>query len=166
MLKKYTLTSETIHVSNKVLHRIRSSQEIRDIPAGIIGGFVESEGNLSQDGDSSVIDDAMVYDDAFVSGDAIVGNYARICDGAVVFGSAQVIGHAVISGESQVKEKAEVRGHVFVCDSAVVAGTNMGILLVRLCVLRGQLVQFMCQVQIFLLLLIVSGPVMFCYRFA
>ena len=83
-MKKYELTSETPDYTGKTLYRIRA---LRDIPehgvvAGDLGGWVESEANLSQD-----------YN-AWVSGDAHVYGNARVTDNARVSGSACVYDNA------------------------------------------------------------------------
>lgn len=82
---KYELTDET---NGSGLRRIRA---LRDIPRcgvkeGDLGGWVESEGNLTQEGDCWVSDDAQVF-----------GN-ARVCDAAQVCGDARVFDAAVCGG--------------------------------------------------------------------
>ena len=70
-MKKYELTEE---VNERGLHRIRA---LRDIPRygvkkGDLGGFVESEENLSQSGDCWVAYTAVVRGHAVVSSDTKV----------------------------------------------------------------------------------------------
>jgi len=82
---KYELTDET---NGSGLRRIRA---LRDIPRygvneGDLGGWVESEGNLTQEGDCWVSDDARVF-----------GN-ARVCGNAHVFDNAQVFDAVVCGG--------------------------------------------------------------------
>lgn len=50
MEKKYILTDETIKVNGKTLYRIKALREFSNVKAGDLGGFVESESNLSHDG--------------------------------------------------------------------------------------------------------------------
>jgi hypothetical protein len=57
--KKYVLTGETKSYTGHTLHRIRR------ISGGQIGGWIESEKNLSHEGT------CWVHDDAQVSGDAV-----------------------------------------------------------------------------------------------
>ena len=82
---KYELTDET---NGSGLRRICA---LRDIPRcgvkeGDLGGWVESEGNLTQEGDCWVFDDALIYGDARVSDDAQVFGNARVFDAAVCGG--------------------------------------------------------------------------------
>jgi hypothetical protein len=47
MNDKYELTDETIDVLGNTLHRIKALKNFSDIHKGDLGGFVESEENLS-----------------------------------------------------------------------------------------------------------------------
>lgn len=66
--KKYELTEETIEVCGITLYRIKALRDFADIKKGDVGGFIESEKNLSQE------NDAMVSGNARVSGDAWIKN--------------------------------------------------------------------------------------------
>lgn len=60
--QKYEIT-DIAHEKYPFLHRIRALRDIRpDIKAGDLGGFVESESNLS----TELEDNAWIYDDAVV----------------------------------------------------------------------------------------------------
>ena len=66
--QKYEIT-DIAHEKYPFLHRIRALRDIRpDIKAGDLGGFVESERNLSFE----VGDDAWIFDDAIACNDAYV----------------------------------------------------------------------------------------------
>ena len=76
---------------------------LRDIPRhgvkkGDIGGWIEHEGNLSQNGD------CVVLDEAWVSGNA------------QVFDNAQVSGNARVSGSVWVGSKAKIGGNMALCE--------------------------------------------------
>ena len=102
MEKKYELTDETICCIGHTLHRIKALKDFFDIKKGDIGGFIEKEGNLSQD------DDCWVYDNAKVYGNAKVSDNARVFDYAKVYGNAEVYGSAHISGNAKVYDNAKV----------------------------------------------------------
>ena len=65
-MKKYKLTDETKDFLGITLHRIVCVTAFANVSAGDLGGWVESEKNLSQDGDARVSGDAWVYGDALV----------------------------------------------------------------------------------------------------
>jgi hypothetical protein len=95
---KYELTEETIKVFDKTLRRIKY------LETGEIGGWLESEENLSQDGDAQVYGNARVYGDAWVYGNARVSGDAR------VYGNARVYGDAQVSGDSWEVSPLQIQG--------------------------------------------------------
>ena len=77
-MKKYRLTEETTKVGNRTLYRIQALRDFGNVKEGDIGGYIESEKNLSQDGNAWVYGNARVYGDAWVSGNARVYGDADI----------------------------------------------------------------------------------------
>lgn len=149
MSKKYEFTGETkVNDHGKTLHRIRSLMDFDEVRVGSIGGWIESEHNLSHDGKAwveayaEVYDDAVVYENARVSGcakvygNAVIHDNARIHDYTIVRGSADIcgtcktFGWCVIGGQTrlrgnvQVGEKAEIGGgYVTLTGDEVIRGT-------------------------------------------
>lgn len=56
--KKYEFTGETKEWCGHTLHRIRAIVDIAYTKAGEVGGWIESESNLSENGDAEVCGDA------------------------------------------------------------------------------------------------------------
>lgn len=52
MEKKYILTEETKEVGGHILHKIQAVRDFGDVQKGDLGGWVESEENLSHDVDT------------------------------------------------------------------------------------------------------------------
>lgn len=113
-MKKFELVkSEKIKVGKVTLYRVKALKDfglVKDgntqyyrVKEGDLGGYVQSENNLSHDGDAWVSQDGAVYEDAFVT------------DNALVFGNA------LVSGTSQIKGAARVGGTTQVSGSAVIA---------------------------------------------
>ena len=115
-MKKYELTSETKVINGVKLHRIKALKSFGNIKEGDLGGWIESEKNLSQDGDAWVFDNAKVYGYATVGGNATVSGYAT------VYGNATVDGNATISGNAIVSENATVDGNATISGNAIVSG--------------------------------------------
>ena len=113
-MKKYELTSETKIVFGHILYRIKALSSFGCVSAGDLGGFLESEKNLSQNGDAwvygnaEVSGNARVYGNAEVSGNARVSGDARVSGNAEVSGNARVYGNAEVSGNARVYGNAEV----------------------------------------------------------
>ena len=123
-MKKYELTDETIEYIGHTLHRIRAVRSFGDVKKGELGGFIESEFNLTHEGNCWVAENARIFGDAQVFGKAEVNGKAVVCGDAQVFGKARIYDNAQVSGDAQVFGKAEVSGKAIVCGDAVVAGTN------------------------------------------
>ena len=116
---KYCLTTETITINGHVLHRIMALKNFAGvIKVGDLGGFIESERNLSHEGICWVADDAKVY------GNATVRNNAVVYAGALVWEDAQVSGYAWVCGNAKVFGNALVAGHARVYDGAWVFGNS------------------------------------------
>ena len=110
-MKKFELTTESItNALGKKLFRIKALVEFGDVKAGQLGGYVEKEGNVSQDGNAWVYEDAAVYGDAKVYEDAQVYGYAQVYGDARVYGYAQVSGNAWVYGDAAVSGNAWVYG--------------------------------------------------------
>lgn len=119
-MPKYEMTSETITVDGHVLHRIRALRNvgIKDKRTGGVfmsyayaedlGGFIESEANLSQLDECWVSTDAMVYGNAFV------------CGCSYITGTARVHGDAIVDN-SIIEDDTEVCGSVVIKDKRVTA---------------------------------------------
>ena len=74
MEKKYKLTEESINYCSKILYRIEALKDFDDVKKGDMGGYVQSEDNLSQEGNCWVFGNAWVYDNAVVCGNAEIKN--------------------------------------------------------------------------------------------
>ena len=104
------------------LFRIKALKDFNDVKNGDIGGYVESENNLSQ------LDDCWIYDDAVVRDNAKVCHNAQIYDEVIVMGNAEVCGNAqiydevIVMGNAEVCDNARIRGHAVVQHDAVVRG--------------------------------------------
>lgn len=78
MARKYELTDESIEFNGKILYRIKALIDFDDVNAGDLGGFIESENNLSHIGNCWVYDNAKIYDNAKVYGDVKIYGSAEI----------------------------------------------------------------------------------------
>lgn len=100
--KKYELLeTHSIDDGFNKLYRIRALRSFGDVKEGDIGGYIQSEKNLSQSGFSWVYDDAVIKDDAIVGHNAKVGGTSIIRDNAKVYGNATVYGKSEMDNISQ-----------------------------------------------------------------
>lgn len=118
MSKKYELTDDTIQHEGSTLHRIRALIDIPviKVSAGDLGGYVESEKNLSHEGNCWVDMNAVVKDrarvegDAAVEGDAVVKDHALVSENAWVRDNSEVFGDAWVHGYIWMSGNASVCG--------------------------------------------------------
>ena len=120
MEKKYKFTDETKNIGGKIFHRIVAIKEFQTsigiIKKGTVGGYIESEDNLSQEDGVWVSGNARVYDDARVAGNAL------ICGNAWIYNNAQVSGNALIYGNAWIYNNAQVSGNALISGNARVYG--------------------------------------------
>ena len=109
-MKKYELTSDTKVFDGVVLHRIKALISFGNIKIGDLGGWAESEINLSQCGN------AWVGENATVGGNSRISWNARICE------NSRISGSAIVSGNSRISENVIVSGNAIVSENAMVGG--------------------------------------------
>lgn len=124
-MKKYEITSETKVINGVELHRIKALKSFGNIKKGELGGWIESEKNLSQDGDAWVFDNTIICENATVDGHAMVYGNARVDGNAMVYGNAMVCGHATVGENARVDGHAIVGGHATVDGHAIVGDYAM-----------------------------------------
>lgn len=137
--KKYELTDDVRALyTGETVHRIRALRDFGNVKKGELGGYVESEFNLSHEGNAwvygtakvfnrarviengKVLQNAIVYGQATVSKNAVVDNNAQVSDRAILTDFASVSGHAVVCERAIIKEYANLFGRACVSGEAVV----------------------------------------------
>ena len=124
MSKKY----ELIPSDREGFYRVKALRDFNDVKKGDIGGYIQSENNLSQ------LDYCWIYDNARIYNNAVICDDARVCDNAriwgdskilnygQVYGNAEVCGDAVVCNCANVYHNARVFGNAIIRDNAVVRG--------------------------------------------
>ena len=106
MNAKYEITG-IAHEKYPFLHRIRALRDIgSELKAGDLGGFVESEGNLSFEAE----DDAWIFNDAIAAGEGHVDKGSVLRERAIVCGCAYASHGTEMSGDSRAEDDAYIRG--------------------------------------------------------
>ena len=115
LTKKYELlATDSIEVGSHKLHRIRALRDFGNVRCGDLGGYVETEDNLSHKGTAWVADDARVLDKGRVSEDGLVSGQA------VVLGQARIFGNARVCGTARITDRAWIADFASVVDEAIV----------------------------------------------
>lgn len=117
MDKKYKLIKSDI----KGLYRVKAVRDFGNVKKGDIGGYVQSEDNLSHEGycwvhgNAIIHDNARIYGNAQISdcavidgnvriyGDSEIWDYAIIRDNALIYGDSVISGNAFIDGDAEIK---------------------------------------------------------------
>ena len=115
-MKYEILKDESIEFDDRKLYRIRALKDFHNVKKGKVGGYIESERNLSQEGE------AWVYSDARISGDARILGNARIAGDARILGNARIAGDAWVLGDAWVSGDAWVLGDAWVSGDARISG--------------------------------------------
>lgn len=130
---KYELTGYVCRIKGNVkVYEIRALRDIEryNVRRGDLGGYIESEYNLSQQGDCWIEKQCYVYNEGQVLDDAYVGNHSKVYDKAILRDQAQVLdggeayGNAKMFGESKIKggvirENAIIKDDSVICRSWV-----------------------------------------------
>ena len=115
-MKKYELLKDdTIQLANKTLYRIKAIKNFGGIKAGTLGGYIQSEDNLSHDGNAWVRDNAVVCDKAIVRDSAVICCDAEIRDNAVIRDNAWICNNARICDNAIIRDSAMIRGNARIC---------------------------------------------------
>ncbi len=124
-MKKFELTEVFKITHGRKLFQIRALIDLAcGVKAGGLGGWVETEHNLSQSGDAWIYDSAEVYGDAEVCGNACVFGNARVFGNACVSGSARVFGNAEVYDHALVHDNAQIFGDAWAFNNASIGGTT------------------------------------------
>ena len=88
-----------------------------DVHAGDLGGFVQSEENLSQEGQCWIAGNAVVAEEAYVYGDAILWDHACVRGCAAISGPSRIGGNAIIE-DYAIITAGYVHGNVHISGNA------------------------------------------------
>jgi carbonic anhydrase/acetyltransferase-like protein (isoleucine patch superfamily) len=140
VMQKYRLVTsdrKIVHEPQRSfsIYRIQATRDFAKVKTGDLGGYIESEANLSHDGMAwvernaevqgcaSVRDDAVVTDQALVWDDALISGQARVGGTVWVFGNVQISGKALVTGQCVISEDAVITDDAVIADDARVYGT-------------------------------------------
>lgn len=128
-LKYELLENDYIQMGGVPLYRIRSLRDFRDVKKGDLGGYIDSENNLSHDGDcwvydtSRVLGAAHIHDNARIHGCSYIGGCADIFENAYVYGGLPVYRNVHIFGQSRICGHSRISGYVYLSGNTKIGGT-------------------------------------------
>ena len=125
--KKYEILIDkenTIEFKGRILHRIRALKNFNDVKTGDIGGFVESEWNLSQEGNCWIYDDAKSMDSAkctdesqMYNGSCMYDN-SRMLDNSRMYDNAMMYDNSKMFDNSKMYDNSRMYYYSKMCDNS------------------------------------------------
>lgn len=125
---KYELIHETTYTaSGKQLFRIKALKSFGDVKKGDLGGYVESELNLSQEGNCWIYGFAKAYDQSALFENASIDGRAEICDRVLLKGNVKVYSAHLSEKKIVLGGDAEISGNLSITnggaeDKVIVSG--------------------------------------------
>jgi len=127
--RKYELVKiNSIVFNGKTLYRIKALRDFNGIKTGDLGGYIESEDNLSHEGDcwvyneAKVLDNARVLDDVKVICKAVMREHSMAIDNAIIADHSQLFGHSLVCNYGLVQDFSILLDNSIVCNEACAKG--------------------------------------------
>jgi bacterial transferase hexapeptide repeat protein len=123
MKKKYKILRDkntSIVINGSKLYRIQALINFHDVKEGDIGGYIESDKNLSHDGDCWVYDDSKVYDNATVTDNAIVKYSSVVTDNAYVTSKSIISNNSIISGNAKIFDNCNIDNKSHISGNSII----------------------------------------------
>ena len=108
-MSKYKLTTNTIIFHNIELFQIRALKDFADVKAGDLGGYVQSEDNLSQYGDCWIYDEAKALHNASLLDNSTMRDAAVAFDHANMYDNSTMLNNSKLLGESSMFDNATMK---------------------------------------------------------
>ena len=89
---KYEITPISKRILGHTVYRVRLLRDLLDLHEGSLGGWIESESNLSQEGDCWVGNEAVLNN-------AVIKDNAHVCGNSRVFGNVVGGKKLILTGE-------------------------------------------------------------------
>lgn len=121
MAKKYKLNLDhviTRGTNETKLYRIQALKNFGDVKKGDLGGFVESEHNLSQDGNCWIYNNASAAQDSRVQENAKMYDHSSIHQYAQMFGESELHNYAEMRDNTLIAEHARMYDNSIMYDKA------------------------------------------------
>ena len=109
--RKYELTNISMEFGIKTLYRIRALKDFSDVKVGDLGGWVQSEDNLSQKGECWIYDEAKCMDNARMYDNSKMFDNTEMFDDSAMYEYSVMNGYSIIFGNSEMYGDSEMHDH-------------------------------------------------------
>ena len=108
--RKYKITNNTMEFEGRTLYRIRALKDFSNIKKGDLGGWIQTEDNLSQEGYCWIYNNAKCMDSA------------RIYDNSCMYDNSEMRGNSKMYDNSKLYDKSEMHDNSRAYDSSEMHG--------------------------------------------
>jgi len=129
MVKKYEIDYNDFIIMNELedsefqIYRIKALKDFGDVKTGDLGGYVQSEKNLSHDGDCWIYDKSKAFDDAIIKDNAKIYGLVKVGDNAILRDNVIVRSEIMeITNNAIIEHNAEIIGNGFIAGNAKIYG--------------------------------------------
>lgn len=129
LMGKYEIDYNDFIIMNELedsefkIYRIRALKDFSDVKVGDLGGYVQTEKNLSHEGNCWIYDKAKAFEDAVIKDNAKIYDLVKVGDNAIVSDDAIVRGeNMTITNNAIVEHRTEVSGNGFIFGDARIQG--------------------------------------------
>lgn len=120
-MRKYDFTGKTLIHCGTEYRQIISLKSFGSVSENEIGGFIQTEKNLSHFGNCWVKDSSKIGEDALIYGNAVVEGNVIVLGNSHIFGSAHLSENVIVYGRSKLFGRCEVSGNVHIYQDACVS---------------------------------------------
>lgn len=113
--RKYEFTGETMEFEGHTLRRIQYIRKFDGVYKDMLGGWIESEDNLSHEGNCRVVMEGKVFGNARVEGNGKVFQSSVIKDNAIIKGMAFITDGSVVRGDTIINGQTWIAGNSDIC---------------------------------------------------
>lgn len=112
MEKKYLLRKDLVKTFRKrTLYRIEALRDFGGVKKGDLGGWIQSEDNLSHEGTCWIYNNAKAFDLSSVTNDAMLLDNSMAYGKSRIYGNALLEDHATASGRSSIGDHATLANY-------------------------------------------------------
>ena len=129
--RKYELTNISMEFGIKTLYRIRALKDFSDVKVGDLGGWVQSEDNLSQKGECWIYDEAKCMDNARMYDDSCMYGYSEMYDSSRMHGDSKMHNYSemhdysIMYSYSKMYDNAEMHDNSKMYGNSIMYGNSM-----------------------------------------
>ena len=125
--KKYEILMDeknTIEFEGRVLHRIRALKNFGLVEIGEIGGYVQTEDNLSQYGNCWIYDDAKCMDNAKCTDNSVMYWNSCMYDNSRMFNNSKMYDNTKMFDNSRMFNNSKMSDNTKMFDNAMMYGNS------------------------------------------